>query len=99
MILQFVILSIFCSPFGSILSAEFMRASIHDKGDKDSVILLKAKSRASVSLNGEDVGVSLIMFFSLFGNGILLFCCLYYLSMLCDKSCSFFSVDCDQFSS
>ncbi|XP_052478125.1 vacuolar protein sorting-associated protein 54, chloroplastic isoform X1 [Gossypium raimondii] len=40
----------------SILSAEFMRASIHDKGDKDSVILLKAKARASISLNGEDVG-------------------------------------------
>ncbi|KHF97631.1 Vacuolar sorting-associated protein 54 [Gossypium arboreum] len=43
----------------SILSAEFMRASIHDKGDKDSVILLKAKARASISLNGEDVGVNL----------------------------------------
>ncbi|XWS20712.1 hypothetical protein CRYUN_Cryun31cG0126300 [Craigia yunnanensis] len=39
----------------SILSAEFMRASIHDAGDKDAVILLKAKARASISLNGEDV--------------------------------------------
>ncbi|KAL4386249.1 hypothetical protein GQ457_09G000530 [Hibiscus cannabinus] len=43
----------------SILSAEFMRASIHDAGDKDAVILLKAKARASYSLNGEDVGVKL----------------------------------------
>ncbi|GMI93207.1 modified transport to the vacuole 17, ARABIDOPSIS THALIANA VPS54 HOMOLOG [Hibiscus trionum] len=43
----------------SILSAEFMRASIHDAGDKDAVILLKAKARASISLNGEDVGVKL----------------------------------------
>ncbi|KAK8618221.1 hypothetical protein V6N13_132221 [Hibiscus sabdariffa] len=40
----------------SILSAEFMRASIHDAGDKDAVILLKAKARVSISLNGDDVG-------------------------------------------
>ncbi|EOY25516.1 VPS54 isoform 1 [Theobroma cacao] len=39
----------------SILSAEFMRASIHDTGDADAVILLKAKARASISLNGKDV--------------------------------------------
>ena len=56
----------FVTPFGSILSAEFMRASIHDAGDKDAVILLKAKARASISLNGEDVEVSLITFFSSF---------------------------------
>ncbi|XVF75042.1 hypothetical protein PTKIN_Ptkin13bG0157400 [Pterospermum kingtungense] len=43
----------------SILSAEFMRASIHDAGDKDAVILLKAKARASVSLNGNNVEVKL----------------------------------------
>ncbi|XVE89373.1 hypothetical protein DITRI_Ditri19aG0196400 [Diplodiscus trichospermus] len=43
----------------SILSAEFMRASIHDAGDKDAVILLKAKTRASISLNGKDVEVKL----------------------------------------
>ncbi|XP_039023431.1 vacuolar protein sorting-associated protein 54, chloroplastic-like isoform X2 [Hibiscus syriacus] len=43
----------------SILSVEFMRASIHDAGDKDAVILLKAKARASVSLNGEDASVKL----------------------------------------
>ncbi|XP_021298419.1 vacuolar protein sorting-associated protein 54, chloroplastic isoform X1 [Herrania umbratica] len=39
----------------SILSAEFIRASIHDAGDADAVILLKAKARASISLNGKDV--------------------------------------------
>ncbi|XP_022716467.1 vacuolar protein sorting-associated protein 54, chloroplastic-like isoform X2 [Durio zibethinus] len=43
----------------SILAAEFVRASIHDAGDKDAVILLKAKSRASISLNGKDVEVKL----------------------------------------
>ncbi|OMO73818.1 Vps54-like protein [Corchorus olitorius] len=43
----------------SILSAEFMRASIHDAGDKDAVILLKAKARASISVNGKDVEVML----------------------------------------
>ncbi|XP_022721291.1 vacuolar protein sorting-associated protein 54, chloroplastic-like isoform X3 [Durio zibethinus] len=39
----------------SILTAEFMRTSIHNAGDKDAVILLKAKARASISLNGKDV--------------------------------------------
>ncbi|XP_021298421.1 vacuolar protein sorting-associated protein 54, chloroplastic isoform X2 [Herrania umbratica] len=43
----------------SILSAEFIRASIHDAGDADAVILLKAKARASISLNGKDVEVKL----------------------------------------
>ncbi|KAK6267473.1 hypothetical protein QUC31_011633 [Theobroma cacao] len=43
----------------SILSAEFMCASIHDTGDADAVILLKAKARASSSLNGKDVEVKL----------------------------------------
>ncbi|XP_022721290.1 vacuolar protein sorting-associated protein 54, chloroplastic-like isoform X2 [Durio zibethinus] len=43
----------------SILTAEFMRTSIHNAGDKDAVILLKAKARASISLNGKDVEVKL----------------------------------------
>lgn len=38
----------------SILSAEFMRAAIHDAGDTDAAIILKAKARASISLNGKD---------------------------------------------
>lgn len=38
----------------SILSAEFMRAAIHDAGDTDVVILSKAKARASISTNGKD---------------------------------------------
>lgn len=40
--------------FCSILSAEFMRAAIHDAGDADVVILSKAKARASISTNGKD---------------------------------------------
>ncbi|KDP34906.1 hypothetical protein JCGZ_09194 [Jatropha curcas] len=38
----------------SILSAEFMRAAIHDAGGRDVVILLKSKARASISTNGKD---------------------------------------------
>ncbi|GAV66145.1 Vps54 domain-containing protein/DUF2450 domain-containing protein [Cephalotus follicularis] len=38
----------------SILSAEFMRASIHDTGDTDAVILSKVKARTYMSLNGID---------------------------------------------
>ncbi|KAH9747614.1 vacuolar protein sorting-associated protein 54 [Citrus sinensis] len=38
----------------SILSAEFMRAAIHDAGDTDVAIISKAKARASISLNGKD---------------------------------------------
>ncbi|TQD88707.1 hypothetical protein C1H46_025718 [Malus baccata] len=38
----------------SILSAEFMRASIHDAGDTDVIIISRAKARASSLMNGED---------------------------------------------
>ncbi|KAF7851424.1 hypothetical protein BT93_L3965 [Corymbia citriodora subsp. variegata] len=38
----------------SILSAEFMRASVHDVGDMDVIILSKVKARASVSVNGAE---------------------------------------------
>ncbi|XP_062162661.1 vacuolar protein sorting-associated protein 54, chloroplastic isoform X3 [Alnus glutinosa] len=38
----------------SILSAEFMRASIHDAGGSDVVILSQVKARASVPINGKD---------------------------------------------
>lgn len=44
--------------FCSILSAEFMRAAIHDAGDTDVAIISKAKARASISLNGKDDEVS-----------------------------------------
>ncbi|KAK9267669.1 hypothetical protein L1049_010100 [Liquidambar formosana] len=43
----------------SILSAEFMRASIHDAGDMDTLILSKAKARASVPTNDNDDEVKL----------------------------------------
>ncbi|XP_021725758.1 vacuolar protein sorting-associated protein 54, chloroplastic-like [Chenopodium quinoa] len=36
----------------SILSAEFMRASLHDAGDLDAIIVSTAKERASVPSNG-----------------------------------------------
>jgi vacuolar protein sorting-associated protein 54 len=42
----------------SILSAEFMRASIHDAGGSDVVILSQVKARASVPINGKDDDVS-----------------------------------------
>ncbi|KAG4946811.1 hypothetical protein JHK87_042818 [Glycine soja] len=40
--------------FGSILSAEFIRASLHDAAEKDVIILSKAKARASLPMNGKD---------------------------------------------
>lgn len=43
----------------SILSAEFMRASIHDAGDTDAIIISRAKARASILMNGEDGEVKL----------------------------------------
>jgi len=46
--------------FCSILSAEFMRASIHGAGDKDLLFLSKAKARDSIYMNGIDEEVSLI---------------------------------------
>lgn len=39
-----------------------MRASIHDAGDMDVVIISKAKARVSISSNGKDDEVSLHMF-------------------------------------
>jgi hypothetical protein len=49
----------------SILSAEFMRASIHDAGGSDVVILSQVKARASVPINGKD-DVSLVVYFIFF---------------------------------
>ncbi|XP_008218529.2 PREDICTED: vacuolar protein sorting-associated protein 54, chloroplastic [Prunus mume] len=43
----------------SILSAEFMRASIHDAGDTDVIIISRAQARASILLNGEDGEIKL----------------------------------------
>uniref|UniRef100_B9I0U1 Vacuolar protein sorting-associated protein 54 C-terminal domain-containing protein n=1 Tax=Populus trichocarpa TaxID=3694 RepID=B9I0U1_POPTR len=43
----------------SILSAEFMRASIHGAGDKDLLFLSKAKARDSIYMNGIDEEVKL----------------------------------------
>lgn len=43
----------------SILSAEFMRASIHGAGDKDLLLLSKAKARDSIYMNGIDEEVKL----------------------------------------
>ncbi|XP_019156224.1 PREDICTED: vacuolar protein sorting-associated protein 54, chloroplastic [Ipomoea nil] len=37
----------------SILSAEFMRTSIHDTGDTDASITSKFKARATIAMNGE----------------------------------------------
>ncbi|CAI0546146.1 unnamed protein product [Linum tenue] len=43
----------------SILSSEFLRASIHDAGDRDVIILSKAKSWASSLMNGKVVEIKL----------------------------------------
>ncbi|KAJ8758668.1 hypothetical protein K2173_000389 [Erythroxylum novogranatense] len=43
----------------SILSTEFLHASIHEAGDRDVIILTNAKARASVSTNGKDDNVKL----------------------------------------
>lgn len=42
----------------SILSAEFLRASIHDAGDTDFGILSNAKASGSILANGKDAEVS-----------------------------------------
>lgn len=44
----------------SILSAEFMRASIRDAGDMDITILTNAKTRASNPTNGKEDEVSMV---------------------------------------
>lgn len=43
-----------------------MRASIHDAGDMDLMILSKAKARASIATNGKDDDVSTIKFVYVF---------------------------------
>lgn len=40
--------------FCSILSAEFIRSSLTDAAESDVIILSKAKSRASLLMNGKD---------------------------------------------
>lgn len=45
----------------SILSAEFMRTSIHDTGDTDASITSKFKARATIAMNGEGNEVSVIL--------------------------------------
>lgn len=47
--------------FGSILSAEFIRASLNDAAEKDVIILSKAKARASLPMNGKDDEVRLYL--------------------------------------
>lgn len=39
-----------------------MRASIHDAGDTDVIIISRAQARASILMNGEDGEVSSIAF-------------------------------------
>ncbi|CAJ2661613.1 vacuolar protein sorting-associated protein 54, chloroplastic-like isoform X1 [Trifolium pratense] len=44
----------FIESINSILSAEFIRASLHDAAESDAIILSKAKARASIPMNGKD---------------------------------------------
>ncbi|CAJ1975661.1 unnamed protein product [Sphenostylis stenocarpa] len=44
----------FIESINSILSAEFIRASLQDASEKDGIILSKAKARASLPMNGKD---------------------------------------------
>lgn len=44
----------FIESINSILSAEFIRASLHDAAEKDVIILSRAKARASLPMNGKD---------------------------------------------
>lgn len=46
----------------SILSEEFLRASLHDAGNLDVVIVSRAKERASVPNNGILDDVSMMLF-------------------------------------
>ncbi|KAL1830827.1 hypothetical protein ACET3Z_000478 [Daucus carota] len=48
------------NSINSILSAEFMRTSIQDTRDADSVILLQAKERAASLTNGDDDEISIV---------------------------------------
>ncbi|XP_057430174.1 vacuolar protein sorting-associated protein 54, chloroplastic [Lotus japonicus] len=49
----------FIESINSILSAEFIRASLHDATETDVIILSKAKARASLPMNGKDDEVKL----------------------------------------
>ncbi|XP_027339652.1 vacuolar protein sorting-associated protein 54, chloroplastic isoform X1 [Abrus precatorius] len=49
----------FIESINSILSAEFIRASLHDAAETDVIILSKAKARASLPMNGKDDEVKL----------------------------------------
>ncbi|KAI5440958.1 Vacuolar protein sorting-associated protein 54 [Lathyrus oleraceus] len=49
----------FIESINSILSAEFIRASLHDAAESDGIILSKAKARASLPMNGKDDEVKL----------------------------------------
>nr|XP_027189277.1 vacuolar protein sorting-associated protein 54, chloroplastic isoform X2 [Cicer arietinum] len=49
----------FIESINSILSAEFIRASLHDAAESDVIILSKAKARASLPMNGKDDEVKL----------------------------------------
>ncbi|KAK7411728.1 hypothetical protein VNO78_03165 [Psophocarpus tetragonolobus] len=49
----------FIESINSILSAEFIRASLHDAAEKDGMVLSKAKARASLPMNGKDGEVNL----------------------------------------
>uniref|UniRef100_K7LCK0 Vacuolar protein sorting-associated protein 54 N-terminal domain-containing protein n=1 Tax=Glycine max TaxID=3847 RepID=K7LCK0_SOYBN len=49
----------FIESINSILSAEFIRASLNDAAEKDVIILSKAKARASLPMNGKDDEVKL----------------------------------------
>lgn len=55
---RLIVINNICSC--SILSAEFMRASIHDGGDFDIVILSQVKARATIPANGKVDDVSLL---------------------------------------
>ncbi|XP_061356195.1 vacuolar protein sorting-associated protein 54, chloroplastic isoform X2 [Gastrolobium bilobum] len=49
----------FIESINSILTAEFIRASLHDAQETDVIILSKAKARASLPMNGKDDEVKL----------------------------------------
>ena len=66
--------------FCSILSAEFIRASLHDAAESDVIILSKAKSRASLLMNGKDDEVRPSLLFYM--NLVLEICQLFTIIML-----------------
>jgi hypothetical protein len=67
--------------FCSILSAEFVRASLHDAAESDAIILSKAKARASIPMNGKDeVRLSLQLLLSLTRHFFCFF--LFYMNLV-----------------